>query len=60
MCSNVTGARIWQGLKQGWTLREIRDRLHAEFDVGEEQATRSVLALVDELAQHKLVQTGDG
>jgi hypothetical protein len=56
---NTTGTRIWQGLKRGLTLQEISQRLQGEFEVAAEQANRSVLALVDELAQHQLVQRLD-
>ncbi|MGZ8484952.1 MAG: PqqD family protein [Candidatus Binatia bacterium] len=56
---NVTGERIWQGLKQGLSLREISQRLQAEFDVDEAGADSSVVALVDELTQQKLVQLSD-
>jgi hypothetical protein len=53
---NLTGTRIWQGLKQGLPLREISSRLQAEFAVDAESSNRSVLALVDELSQQQLVQ----
>ena len=53
---NRTGTQIWQGLKQGLPLREISRRLQARFEVEPERADRSVLALVDELLQHQLVQ----
>ena len=56
---NVTGERIWQGLKQGLSLREISQRLQAEFDVDEARADSSVVELVDELTQQKLVQLSD-
>jgi hypothetical protein len=56
---NVTGERIWQGLKQGLSLREISQRLQAEFDVDEASADSSVVELVDELTQQKLVQLSD-
>jgi Coenzyme PQQ synthesis protein D (PqqD) len=56
---NVTGTRIWHGLKQGWTLREISQRLQAEFVVEPERADQSVLALVTALCQHQLVQPRD-
>ncbi|MGZ9241714.1 MAG: PqqD family protein [Candidatus Binatia bacterium] len=56
---NVTGERIWQGLKQGLSLREISQRLQAEFDVDEAGADSSVVELVDELTQQKLVQLSD-
>jgi hypothetical protein len=51
---NPTGERIWQGLKEGLTLREISGRLQKEFDVDEEDADRSVLDLVKELCDQQL------
>lgn len=53
---NLTGMRIWQGLKQGLSLQEISGRLQAEFEVEADRAERSVVALVDELCQQQLVQ----
>jgi hypothetical protein len=53
---NLTGMRIWQGLKEGRTLQKISHRLQEEFDIEAERADRSVLALVNELLQKKLVQ----
>jgi hypothetical protein len=53
---NETGTMIWKAMKQGLTLQEICHRLQKEFQVGEDQAEQSVLALTRELAQHKLVQ----
>ena len=52
---NPTGERIWQGLKQGLSLREISQRLQEEFDVDEENANKSVLDLVNELCEQNLV-----
>jgi Coenzyme PQQ synthesis protein D (PqqD) len=57
---NVTGTRIWQGLKQGLPLQEISRQLQARFAVEPERADRSVLALVDELLQQQLVQRLEG
>jgi len=51
---NPTGERIWQGLKEGLSLREISRRLQEEFDVDEENAHRSVLDLVNELCEQNL------
>ena len=51
---NPTGVRIWQGLKEGLTLREISRRLQEEFDVNKEDADRSVLDLVKELCDQQL------
>jgi hypothetical protein len=53
---NETGTMIWKAMKQGLTLQEICHRLQEEFQVGENQAEQSVLALTRDLAQHKLVQ----
>ena len=53
---NETGTLIWKAMKQGLTLQEICHRLQKEFQVGEDQAEQSALALMRELAQHKLVQ----
>jgi hypothetical protein len=53
---NLTGERIWQGLKQGQSLREISQCLQAEFDVDQTRADASVVELIDELTQQKLVQ----
>jgi hypothetical protein len=51
--------RIWQGLKQGLTLQEIRRRLEEEFEVDSDMADRSVRELVEELSQERLVQSPD-
>ncbi len=56
---NLTGMRIWQGLKQGLSLREISRRLQEEFRVEAETADRSVLDLVGELAEQNLVQPAE-
>jgi len=53
---NLTGERIWQGLKQGLSLREISQRLQAQFDVDQETADSGVVELIDELLGQKLVQ----
>ena len=53
---NPTGERIWHGLKEGLSLREISRRLQEEFDVDADRADRSVVDLVDELIEQKLVQ----
>jgi hypothetical protein len=53
---NGTGTQIWDGLKQGLALQEVSRRLQARFEVEPERADRSVLALVDDLLQHHLVQ----
>jgi Coenzyme PQQ synthesis protein D (PqqD) len=54
---NLTGMRIWQGLKQGLSLQEISRQLQAEFEVEADRAERSVLALIAELCEQQLVQS---
>jgi hypothetical protein len=56
---NVTGERVWQGLKEGLTLTEISQRLQKEFDVNAERADSSVAELINELSQQKLVHLSD-
>jgi hypothetical protein len=56
---NLTGERIWDGLKEGLSLGEISRRLQEEFDVGSDEADKSVADLVTELCEQKLVQIVD-
>lgn len=56
---NLTGERIWRGLKQGLSLGEISTRLQAEFNVAPADADASVGELVEELLAQKLVQPVD-
>ncbi len=56
---NLTGMRIWEGLKQGLSLREISRRLQEEFRVEVGTADRCVQELVAELAEQRLVQAAD-
>jgi Coenzyme PQQ synthesis protein D (PqqD) len=56
---NSTGTCIWQGLKQGLSLRDVSQRLQERFAVAAEHADRSVLTFVHELAQHQLVDVSE-
>ena len=56
---NATGTKIWRELKEGKSLEEISRSLQAEYDVDAAQAEQSVLELVNELLQQKLVQVAD-
>jgi hypothetical protein len=51
---NLTGGRVWRGLKEGLTLREISERIQTEFDVEADEANKRVLELADELCANKL------
>ena len=55
---NPTGERIWQGLKEGLSLRDISQRLQEEFDVEADAADESVLDLVNELCEQNLALPG--
>lgn len=57
---NPTGERIWQGLKEGLSPREISRRLQEEFEVDADQADRSVIDLVTELCEQKLALPDTG
>ena len=53
---NATGLRIWDGVQQGKSFGEISQQLCEEFHVDPEQATTSVLNLINELSQQNLIQ----
>ena len=57
---NSTGTRVWQGLKENLTLRQISMRLQNEFEVDAVRAERSVLDLVAELCQEHLAEPVHG
>ncbi len=56
---NDTGLRIWQMLSSGLTPGEVCKKLPEEFDVSPEKAKKSVLNLVGELINEKLVKIID-
>ncbi len=56
---NDTGLRIWQMLSSGLTPMEICKRLQEEYDVSPEKAKESVLNLIGELVDEKLVKCVD-
>ena len=52
---NLTGTRIWRGMKERLTLLQISPRrLQEEFGIEAEQAERSLLRLADELCEQNL------
>lgn len=52
---DAIGARVWQLLGDGRSLREVCEALVAEYDVTFEQAEADVTSLVAELAANGLV-----
>ena len=53
---NRTGLRVWQGVKQGASLRDISASLQREFAVEPQRADSSVLRIAGELSREKLVE----
>ena len=53
---NLTGARVWQYLKQGLNLCDISLRIQEEFDVEPAHAHWCVRQLVDQLLHNELAQ----
>ena len=52
---NTTGLEIWRAIGRGLTLIQIGRELEQLFDVTEELALNSVVALAQELAREDLV-----
>lgn len=52
---NQTGLRIWYFLKKGFSIDEITDRLHEEFNVEREEAMKGVVDFIQELRSFKLI-----
>jgi Coenzyme PQQ synthesis protein D (PqqD) len=52
---DVVGARIWQLIASGQTIPEICDTIFAEYVVERELLERDVRALIQSLADQKLV-----
>jgi hypothetical protein len=46
---NATAAVVWETLQAGSSLEEIRSRLLAEYDVGEETIDREVNGVLEKL-----------
>ena len=53
------GARIWQLMAEGQTLKQVCEIMLAEYEVTRENIERDVLALVQTLLERKLVSAGD-
>lgn len=53
---NEVGARVWELLKAPSTVGDIRETIASEYDVSPEQALSDVLALLEELASHGLIE----
>ena len=57
---NEVGSCIWRLLQQPRSIQSLLDTLLEEYDVSAEQCEADMLALVDDMMKHGLVETGDG
>ena len=55
----AVGARIWELLEEAGHIAEIRDALLDEYEVAAERCEEDLVALIDELESHGLVQIID-
>ena len=54
------GARVWDLIQEPRAVKEIRDVLLDEYEVGIERCERDLLALLEELVAENLVEARDG
>ncbi len=54
---DAIGGRIWQALESDTMLADACDAILAEYEVTREDLERDVLALLEQLAAHKLITT---
>jgi hypothetical protein len=50
------GARIWELIQEPKPVSEVRDVLLEEYDVEPERCERDLLALLDRLAEERLIE----
>jgi len=53
---NSVGTRVWNLLKQPRSIREIRDALLEEYEVGEEECERDLLELLEQMRKEGLIE----
>ena len=56
---DAVGARVWGLIGTPRTVREVRDILLEEYEVGPERCERELLSLIRELAEEDLVEVRD-
>jgi len=56
---NEVGARVWDALSSGATLREVIETLAVDYDTSVTQLSVDVLAVVEDLLRRELVVQGD-
>jgi hypothetical protein len=53
---NSVAKDVWRKLEQPRSFEELRRDLLAEYDVGEEECTRDLKELLDQMAEVKLIE----
>ena len=53
---NTVGARMWELLQQGCSLRDVHDRLCAEYEIDAATCERDICELAQDLAQAGLIE----
>ncbi|MDQ3661539.1 MAG: PqqD family peptide modification chaperone [Actinomycetota bacterium] len=53
------GARIWEMIQEPRPASEVRDALIEEYDVEPERCERDLLALLERLAEERLIEVVD-
>lgn len=56
---DTVGARIWTLIQKARPVSEVRDVLLAEYDVTAERCEEELLALLQNMAEHGLVEVDD-
>lgn len=57
---NPVGASIWRLLQKPRSIREIRDVIAGEYEVGVERLEKDLIGLVSEMVDQGLVEIQDG
>jgi len=56
---NQVGTSVWELVKQGRSVAEVVDAIHAEFDVDRDQCRQDVVAVLGQLVEARLLEVGD-
>ena len=57
---DAVGARIWDLIQRPRTVKEVRDVLVSEYDVGPDRCESDLITLLQRLADEGLIEVKDG
>jgi len=57
---NAVGARIWSLIQQPTTVKEIHDILMSEYEVEPQRLRHDLVMVLEDLAEHELIEIRDG